>query len=189
MGWNYLSILNFNGCIVEIQELISNFIPHFIMDVIILCMLGSNVIHVSNRGPSANVCHGVLRKVWKSPKTPRNLKQYVRTTLPSKMCWNPCDRVWKWFGPFPQKNDTVQFQWIQPAQSPYLVAILTCLMFVVSISHVITPNIFKIWRLIYLLKPGDAISEILTNNGLGNSFDGSKPFAKPMMCWCQLDRY
>ena len=34
VGWNYLSILNFNGCTVEVWEWISYFIPHILMDVI-----------------------------------------------------------------------------------------------------------------------------------------------------------
>ena len=34
VGWNYLSIINFNGCTIEVKELISNFIPHFMVDVI-----------------------------------------------------------------------------------------------------------------------------------------------------------
>ena len=33
VGWNYLSISNFNGCTVRVLEGISKFTPHFIMDV------------------------------------------------------------------------------------------------------------------------------------------------------------
>ena len=46
---------NFNSATVEVWEWISNFIPHFIMDVIsYLFMLGLKLIHYSKRGPS---CH------------------------------------------------------------------------------------------------------------------------------------
>ena len=41
---NTYPFLNFNGCTVEVQDWISNFIPHFMMDVIILSMLGSKLI-------------------------------------------------------------------------------------------------------------------------------------------------
>ena len=34
VGWNYLSIPKLYGCTVEVSEWISDFIPHFIMDVI-----------------------------------------------------------------------------------------------------------------------------------------------------------
>ena len=32
--WDEITIPNFNGCTVEVCEWISDFIPHFIMDVI-----------------------------------------------------------------------------------------------------------------------------------------------------------
>ena len=41
---------NFNGTAVEIWELTSNFISHFIMDAM-LCTLGLKFIRVSKRGP------------------------------------------------------------------------------------------------------------------------------------------
>ena len=47
--------LNFNGCTVEVQEWISNFISHFIMDVIII-HVEIKLNHVSKRGPS---CHSL----------------------------------------------------------------------------------------------------------------------------------
>ena len=43
--------LNFNGTTIEVYEWISNFIPHFIVDVIHLSMLGLKLNHVSKRGP------------------------------------------------------------------------------------------------------------------------------------------
>ena len=42
--------LNFNGAKVEVQEWMSNFIPHFIMDVYYLSMLGLKLNHVGKRG-------------------------------------------------------------------------------------------------------------------------------------------
>ena len=44
LGWNYLSISNFKGATIEVQEWMSNFIPHFIWvqwTVLCLCALFS----------------------------------------------------------------------------------------------------------------------------------------------------
>ena len=43
--------LNFNGCTVEIKEWISNFIPHFIMDVIHLSTPGLKLNHAGTERP------------------------------------------------------------------------------------------------------------------------------------------
>ena len=48
MGWNYLSIPNFNG--IEIWKWLSTFIFHFKMNVIAF-MLEFKLVHVSKRAP------------------------------------------------------------------------------------------------------------------------------------------
>ena len=40
-----------NGCTVEVRELISNFNPHFITDVIYLSTLGLMLIRICKMGP------------------------------------------------------------------------------------------------------------------------------------------
>ena len=42
---------NFNGCTVQVTEWISNFKPHFIIDVILLIHVGLKLIHVNEWGP------------------------------------------------------------------------------------------------------------------------------------------
>ena len=53
VGWNYLSIpkLQRNGSTVEVWEWLSNFIPHFIMNIITYPCRDSKLNHVSKRGP------------------------------------------------------------------------------------------------------------------------------------------
>ena len=47
MGWNYLSIPNLQGAIVEVWDWISNFIPYFFWACDYLSMLGLKLIRVS----------------------------------------------------------------------------------------------------------------------------------------------
>ena len=49
--WNEIAYLftKFSGCIVDVWEWMSNFIPHFLMDII--TMLGLKLNHVSKKGP------------------------------------------------------------------------------------------------------------------------------------------
>ena len=51
-AWDEITypFLNFNGCTVEVQEWISNFIPHY-NGCDYLSMLGLKLNHVSKRGP------------------------------------------------------------------------------------------------------------------------------------------
>ena len=44
-------LLNFNGCIGEVWKWLSNFIPYFIMDVIILYIMGVKLIDISKTSP------------------------------------------------------------------------------------------------------------------------------------------
>ena len=51
---------NFNSCILEFWELISYFIPHFIMDVITYPLLGLNLIQVSKKDLGVNSVHALF---------------------------------------------------------------------------------------------------------------------------------
>ena len=52
---------NFNGCTVEVWEWISNFIPHFVMNVI--TMLGLKLIHISKMRPRCPFYKYVLTSI------------------------------------------------------------------------------------------------------------------------------
>ena len=51
--WDYIiyPLPNFNICIIEVWEWLSNFIPYIVMDVITLCMLEFKLNHPSKRAP------------------------------------------------------------------------------------------------------------------------------------------
>ena len=74
--WNGITypFLNFNGCAVEVKELINNSIPHFVKDVIRnVSMLGLKLNHVSKRG-HWNVLQQIV--MWRrfSPKRNKTWK-------------------------------------------------------------------------------------------------------------------
>ena len=74
--------LNFNSCTVEIWEWISDFISHFIIDVIWLSMLGLKLNHVSKRAPDQ--CPNVMSLVC-------CCYYLLRTSGPVKINWpNSC---------------------------------------------------------------------------------------------------
>ena len=61
--WSYLSISN--SVIVDVWEWSNNFIPHFMINVIYLSMLGSKFIHVSKRGTRCIIsCWSIGFNCW-----------------------------------------------------------------------------------------------------------------------------
>ena len=64
---------NFNGFTVEVWEWISNFIPHFVMGVIMQSMLGLKLISVCKRAPGlqekGQSVGGDPKMIWKKWKT------------------------------------------------------------------------------------------------------------------------
>ena len=66
--------LNFNGCIIEVQEWTSNFISHFIIDVI--AMLVNRTTYVTRASTSMIISNILIAMFWVSSEFKTDLVVY-----------------------------------------------------------------------------------------------------------------